>query len=64
MAAEVLGVSARWLRDERQIAQIGLGVSTDNTRGIRGYQSAGFVFEDSPHTPGPHPEYYTMVLRP
>jgi [ribosomal protein S5]-alanine N-acetyltransferase len=64
VAAEVLGASARWLRDERQIAQIVLGVSTDNARGIRGYQSAGFRFEDSPHMPGPHPEYYTMVLRP
>jgi RimJ/RimL family protein N-acetyltransferase len=64
VAAEVLAASARWLRDRRQIRQIVLGVSVDNERAIRGYQSAGFAIEDSPHMPGPHPEYYTMVLRP
>ena len=64
VAAEVLAASARWLRDRRQITQIVLGVSTDNERAIRSYQSAGFVIEASPHMPGPHPEYHTMVLRP
>ena len=64
VAAEVLAASAQWLRDRRQITQIVLGVSTDNERAIRSYQSAGFAIEDSPHMPGPHPEYYTMVLRP
>lgn len=64
VAAEVLAESARWLRDRRQIKQIVLGVSTDNARAIRGYQAAGFAIEDSPYMPGPHPAYYTMVLRP
>lgn len=63
VAAEVLVASARWLREHRGITQIVLGVSVDNARGIRGYQSAGFVIEDSPYMPGPHPEYHTMVLR-
>ncbi len=63
VAAEVLVASARWLREHRGITQIVLGVSVDNTRAIRGYQSAGFVIEDSPCMPGPHPEYHTMVLR-
>jgi RimJ/RimL family protein N-acetyltransferase len=63
-AAEVLAASARWLRDHRDITEVVLGVSTTNERAIRSYQAAGFAIEDSPHMPGPHPEYYTMVLRP
>jgi ribosomal-protein-alanine N-acetyltransferase len=64
VAAEVLAASARWLRDHRQIREIVLGVSTDNERAIRSYQSAGFTIEESRHIPGPHPEIFTMVLRP
>jgi ribosomal-protein-alanine N-acetyltransferase len=64
VGTEVLVASARWLRDHRHIAQIVLGVSTTNERAIRSYQAAGFAIEDSPYMPGPHPEYYTMVLRP
>jgi [ribosomal protein S5]-alanine N-acetyltransferase len=64
VGTEVLVASARWLRDHRHITQIVLGVSTTNERAIRSYQAAGFAIEDSPHMPGPHPEYHTMVLRP
>ena len=62
VAGEVLQASARWLRDHRHITQIVLGVDTDHAAAIRAYQAVGFVLEDTPHIPGPHPDSVTMVL--
>jgi RimJ/RimL family protein N-acetyltransferase len=61
VAPEVLKASARWLRAERAITQIVLGVSHDNAAAIRAYQQAGFVIEGSPFIPGPRSGYATMV---
>lgn len=62
VAPEVLKTSAQWLKANRRITQIVLGVSHDNPAAIRAYELAGFVAEDSPHMPGPHHGYATMVL--
>jgi len=61
VAQEVLMASAQWLKAERGITQIVLGVSHDNVGAIRAYEQSGFVREDSPYMPGPHEGYLTMV---
>ena len=63
VAAEVLQASARWLHQHRGISQIVLGVSSDNTKAIRAYESAGFVIEPTPYIPARNPESLTMVWR-
>jgi RimJ/RimL family protein N-acetyltransferase len=63
VAAEVLQASGRWLHQHREISQIVLGVSRDNAKAIRAYESAGFVIERTPYIPGQHPESLTMVWR-
>lgn len=62
VAPEVLKASAQWLKAQRGITQIVLGVSHDNPGAVRAYELAGFVPEASPHMPGPHDTYLTMVL--
>jgi ribosomal-protein-alanine N-acetyltransferase len=59
---EVLKASSRWLHEHRSINQVELGVSLDNPSAIRAYEAAGFVVEETPHWPQPHPSYVTMVL--
>jgi ribosomal-protein-alanine N-acetyltransferase len=61
VAQEVLKASAEWLKAQRGIAQIILGVSHDNAGAIGAYERSGFVREDSPYMPGPHQGYLTMV---
>ena len=46
---EVLHSSAQWLKENRKITQILLGVSTDNLAGIRAYEKAGFKMVDTPY---------------
>jgi ribosomal-protein-alanine N-acetyltransferase len=43
VAGEVIYASAMWLRKNRGISQIVLGVDRDNIAGIRAYEKLGFV---------------------
>ena len=59
--AEVLAASTEWLRLNRQIRRIYLGVERENLSAVNAYQKAGFVAEPSlqqVHTP----EVLRMVL--
>lgn len=59
-AAEVLRATGDWLRLHRGIRKIVLGVSADNTRAIRAYESVGFMTGVSPLIRS-HPEAITMI---
>lgn len=50
---EALKASAWWLRDNRGVREIDLGVHVENVAAIRNYRKVGFVVEDTPHTPRP-----------
>lgn len=58
---EVLGASGRWLREQRGIREIVLGVSPENLPAIRAYEKAGFVLADTPHIPKAAGDAVTMV---
>lgn len=45
VAQEVIRESAKWLKSNRDIKKILLGVSTDNHNAIRSYEKAGFIIE-------------------
>ena len=49
VATEVLHASAEWLKRNRSIGQILLGVSNENRAAVRAYQRAGFQILESPH---------------
>ena len=51
VAAEVLLASAQWLNRNRNIDQILLGVSKNNTAAIRAYEKVGFKFSKSEFLP-------------
>lgn len=51
VAGEVMSASAYWLRDNRGIHTIVLGVDRDNRPGIRAYEKLGFVEEVHPLVP-------------
>lgn len=57
---EVVSASASWLRDNRAITQILLGVGNDNHAAIRAYEKIGFVRTDSPYLRPAH-EAMAMV---
>jgi RimJ/RimL family protein N-acetyltransferase len=46
VVAEVLIVSANWLRLNRQIREIWLGVDKENASAIRAYEKIGFCVAD------------------
>jgi len=58
VASEVLKSSAQWLKMNRNISQIILGVSKDNHSAIRAYEKIGFVFSKTKYLPH-HPS--TMI---
>lgn len=62
VAAEVLVASARWLKENRNIKRILLGVSRDNRAAIRSYEKVGFVAGDSEFMPRKSGNSLTMVL--
>ncbi|WP_255413714.1 GNAT family N-acetyltransferase [Rhodoferax sp. TS-BS-61-7] len=51
VAGEVIGSSAYWLRDNRGIKTIVLGVDRDNLPAIHAYKKLGFVDEFHPLVP-------------
>lgn len=62
VAVEVLHASAGWLKKNRRIKQILLGVSKENRAAVRAYQQAGFLAEESPHIHSSGREVITMTL--
>lgn len=61
VGTEVLKASAQWLKLNKNIRQIVLGVSKDNINAIRSYTKTGFVIEESPHLINHSTEAYIMV---
>ena len=61
ITAEVLASSAQWLKRNRNITQILLGVSKDNVAAIRAYEKVGFVAGNTPYIPKSVPGAMTMV---
>lgn len=61
VATEVLLASAEWLYQYRNIREIILGVSSDNTAAIRAYQKVGFVEKSTKFIPTVSAENLTMV---
>lgn len=61
IAQEVLRASAAWLKAERGIRQILLGVSPDNPAGVRAYEAVGFRVGTSPYLTMPDPKLLVMV---
>ena len=57
---EVLRATGEWLHRNRNIRQIVLGVSRENTGAIRAYEKVGFAVAASPHV-APSPGALTMV---
>ena len=49
VAGEVLTASALWLRRDRNIRQIVLGVQKDNVAAIHAYEKVGFQISNTPH---------------
>ena len=62
VAPEAIAASARWLRAERGIREILLGVHRDNAAAIGAYTRLGFVVEPSPHLQVAE-DSWTMVWR-
>lgn len=58
---EVLRSSGEWLRSQRNIRQIALGVSRDNPAAIRAYEKVGFVETDTPYISKTSDSVLTMV---
>lgn len=61
VAAEVLGASGRWLKEQRDIREIVLGVGRENEAAIRSYEKVGFRVSPTPHIPAPGSGSLTMV---
>jgi [ribosomal protein S5]-alanine N-acetyltransferase len=60
VTGEVLPASAAWLKANRGIREIVLGVDRSNTAAIRAYEKSGFVQGPTPHLPG-NADIYTMT---
>ena len=58
---EVLESSAQWLKLNRNIKQILLGVSKDNVAAIRAYEKVGFIAGNTPYIPKSMPGAMSMV---
>ena len=58
--AEVFGASAAWLRKERRITRIYLGVEKTHQTALKAYQNVGFVSDLSLQTPS-RPDVLMMV---
>jgi ribosomal-protein-alanine N-acetyltransferase len=62
VGSEVLKASSQWLKLNRNINQIVLGVSKDNPGAIKSYEKVGFIVRDTPHIPKLTSNTLTMVL--
>ena len=61
VASEVLASSGKWLRDNRGIRHIGLGVHRDNQAAIRAYERVGFRAASAAFLQQSDPVQVTMV---
>jgi len=61
VASEAIKESAIWLKNNRKIDQIVLGVSKDNVAAIRAYEKVGFQIAATPHIPMCAEDALTMV---
>lgn len=61
VASEAIKESAIWLKNNRKIDQIVLGVSKDNVAAIRAYEKVGFQIAATPHIPMRAEGALTMV---
>jgi RimJ/RimL family protein N-acetyltransferase len=60
VASEVLKASAGWLRRNRGIGQILLGVHSDNVAAIKAYEKVGFSIAETPYIIKSRPDQITM----
>jgi ribosomal-protein-alanine N-acetyltransferase len=58
---EVLKATAGWLKANRGIREIVLGVAAENQAAIRAYEKVGFQLAPTPFIPAPAPGALTMV---
>lgn len=63
VTTEILRSSAEWLRTQRGINQVLLGVDEDNVAAIRAYEKVGFVISATEFIPNPMPGSITMVWK-
>jgi ribosomal-protein-alanine N-acetyltransferase len=63
VAAEVLGACSSWLKINRKISQIILGVDAENTKAISAYKKVGFQEESTPFLQKRTSHSVIMVLR-
>jgi RimJ/RimL family protein N-acetyltransferase len=61
VAGEVLAATALWLKENRKINQIILGVDRNNIGAVKSYEKAGFVIEKTPFLPAKSSEGLIMV---
>jgi [ribosomal protein S5]-alanine N-acetyltransferase len=64
VASEVILASSAWLKRNRGIAQIVLGVHAENTAAISAYERIGFQVGDTPLIPRTASEQITMIWYP
>lgn len=63
VAGEVIKSSATWLRSNRNIRKIALGVNKFNLPAITAYKKIGFIVENFDYLPPPPPDGVLMVLQ-
>ena len=61
VATEVLTASGEWLKGNRGIREIALGVSRENGAAIKSYEKVGYRVERTPHIPNMTADGVTMV---
>jgi ribosomal-protein-alanine N-acetyltransferase len=63
VTTEILQSTAEWLKRNRDIREIVLGVDSHNRGAIRAYEKAGFVLGPTPYIPNSSGGSVTMVRR-
>lgn len=63
VTTEILKATAAWLKGNRDIKEIVLGVDRDNSGALRAYEKAGFVVGPTPYIQNSADESVTMVWR-
>ncbi|MFA5849825.1 MAG: GNAT family protein [Bacteroidales bacterium] len=61
VAVEVLNASALWLKENRNINQLILGVNRNNAGAVKSYEKAGFAIEETPFLKAKSPDSLIMV---
>jgi RimJ/RimL family protein N-acetyltransferase len=61
VAQEAITASASWLKDNRAIKEIVLGVAKSNLAAIKAYEKTGFKIASTPHLTSPRDDIQSMV---